>query len=67
MAYESGAIFYLFHGAPGRRCHAAIAAIEFLQTPEGEDAGARFWKNIELASSNCLQRNDRKPESAIFH
>jgi 7-keto-8-aminopelargonate synthetase-like enzyme len=45
---------------------AAIAAIEFLQTPEGENRRRALWKNIELLHQLLASETNRKPESAIF-
>jgi 8-amino-7-oxononanoate synthase len=51
---------------PAAIAAAAIAAIEFLQTPEGEDRRRALWKNIELLHQLFASETNRKPESAIF-
>ena len=66
MANESGAIFYLFHGAPSRGCHGGDCGDQFLQTPQGEERRRALWKNIELLHQLLTSETNRKPESAIF-
>jgi 7-keto-8-aminopelargonate synthetase-like enzyme len=51
---------------PAAVATAAIAAIEFLQTPEGENRRHALWKNIELLHQLLASEPNRKPESAIF-
>ena len=51
---------------PAAVATAAIAAIEFLQTPEGEERRRALWKNIELLHQLLTNEPNRKPESAIF-
>src|SRR5947199_9980710 len=51
---------------PARIAAAAIAAIEFLQTSEGEDSRHALWKNIELLHQVLVSETNGKPESAIF-
>ncbi len=51
---------------PAAVAAAAIAAIEFLQRPEGEDRRRALWKNIELLHQLLVSQTNRKPESAIF-
>jgi 8-amino-7-oxononanoate synthase len=51
---------------PAAVATAAIAAIEFLQTPEGENRRRALWKNIELLHQLLASEPNRKPESAIF-
>src|SRR5439155_14488638 len=43
-----------------------IAAIQFLQTSEGEDRRHALCKNIELLHQFLATKTNRKPESAIF-
>jgi 8-amino-7-oxononanoate synthase len=51
---------------PAAVAAAAIAAIEFLQTPAGEERRRALWKNIELLQQLLASEPNRKPESAIF-
>src|SRR5256714_11138436 len=51
---------------PAAIAAAAIAAIEFLQTTEGENRRRALWKNIELLHQLLVSETNRKPESAIF-
>jgi 8-amino-7-oxononanoate synthase len=51
---------------PAAVAAAAIAAIEILQTSEGEDRRRKLWKNIELFHQLLVNEKSRKPESAIF-
>src|SRR6266446_675312 len=51
---------------PAAVAAAAIAAIEFLQTPEGEERRRALWKNIELLHRLLASEPNCKPESAIF-
>jgi 8-amino-7-oxononanoate synthase len=51
---------------PAAVAAAAIAAIEFLQRPEGEDRRRALWKNVELLHHLLVSETNRKPESAIF-
>ena len=51
---------------PAAVAAAAIAAIEFLQTPAGEQRRRALWKNIELLHQLLASEPNRKPQSAIF-
>jgi 7-keto-8-aminopelargonate synthetase-like enzyme len=51
---------------PAAVATAAIAAIEFLQTPAGEERRRALWKNIELLHQLLATETNCKPESAIF-
>src|SRR5256714_10557019 len=51
---------------PAAVAAAAIAAIEFLQTSEGEECRGALWRNIELLHQSLAGETNRKPESAIF-
>ena len=51
---------------PAAIAAAAIAAIEFLQTSEGEERRSALWKNIDLLRQLLASKTHRKPESAIF-
>jgi 7-keto-8-aminopelargonate synthetase-like enzyme len=51
---------------PAAVAAAAIAAIEFLQTSEGEERRRALWRNIELLHQSLASETNRKPESAIF-
>ena len=51
---------------PAAVAAAAIAAIEFLQTSEGEERRRALWRNIELLHQSLANETNRKPESAIF-
>src|SRR5207237_8669374 len=51
---------------PAAVAAAAIAAIDFLQTPEGENRRRALWKNIEVLHQLLASEPNRKPKSAIF-
>jgi 8-amino-7-oxononanoate synthase len=51
---------------PAAVAAAAIAAIEFLQTSEGEERRRALWRNIELLHQLLAGETNRKPKSAIF-
>src|SRR6266566_6048128 len=51
---------------PAAVAAAAMAGIEFLQTPEGEERRRALWKNIDLLHQLIASETNHKPESAIF-
>src|SRR5437764_9735432 len=66
MADESAPLFIYSTARPAAVAAAAIAAIEFLQTPAGEQRRRALWKNIELLHQLLASEPNRKPQSAIF-
>ena len=51
---------------PAAIAAAAIAAIEFVQGPEGEKRRRALWKNIELLHQLLSTKSNHQPASAIF-